>query len=357
MRLFSNMLTFNRIKDGEDGSTGPSLIYAGLWREDVTYIKDEVVNHYVHQVRNGKKEFYLLKKPQSLGDDPYLNNTQGSGDIWRRVEQHDLILARKIQADEIDVESLFSERIQTGNIDILEGATIAGELKGVSGTFKELYVLDNGGNKAGKITFGQDGSFTFTGSIFFNDSVRFDGNIYSQGKIIQQGKTLAGDLFVRGAFGYRQKAAIVVSGSTAKYYYEGYGDNNPSVIRYLKAAGSGDAARYEIPVYTSDGKADDGFVYNLIYFEPLSTHYKYEIIGTRIGGNPYPVTPNIGYEVTLANVDDSNNNIAVFINGAQKRWNGGAIGKLHFAGKSQKPNILDQVGGGWLLEYFQDNNW
>ena len=113
MRLFSNTLTFNRIKDGEDGKPGPSLVYAGAWREDVTYLKDDVINHYVHQVRNGKKEFYLLQSPQSLGDDPYLNNTQGSGDIWRRVEQHDLILARKIQADEIDTSNLVARHIRT----------------------------------------------------------------------------------------------------------------------------------------------------------------------------------------------------------------------------------------------------
>jgi len=357
MRLFSNTLTFNRIKDGEDGKPGPSLVYAGAWREDVTYLKDDVINHYVHQVRNGKKEFYLLQSPQSLGDDPYLNNTQGSGDIWRRVEQHDLILARKIQADEIDVESLFAERIQTGNIDILEGATISGELKGVSGTFKELYVLDNRGNKAGKLTFGQDGSFTFTGSAFFDDSVRFDGNIYSQGNIMQQGKTLVNDLIVRGAFGFGQKAAIVVSGSSAKYYYEGYGDNKPYLFRFLGVVGSGGAARYEIPIHTRDDREDNGYVYNLIYFDPVGTHYKYEIVGPRIGGNPYPTTPNIGYEVTLANVNDSNSNIAVFINGSEKRWNGGAIGKLHFIGNLQQPNALDKVGGGWLLEYFYDNNW
>ena len=113
MRLFSNTLTFNRIKDGEDGKPGPSLVYAGAWREDITYLKDDVINHYVHQVRNGKKEFYLLQSPQSLGDDPYLNNTQGSGDIWRRVEQHDLILARKIQADEIDTSNLVARHIRT----------------------------------------------------------------------------------------------------------------------------------------------------------------------------------------------------------------------------------------------------
>ena len=113
MRLFSNTLTFNRIKDGEDGKPGPSLVYAGAWREDITYLKDDVINHYVHQVRNGKKEFYLLQSPQSLGDDPYIDNTQGSGDIWRRVEQHDLILARKIQADEIDTRNLVARHIRT----------------------------------------------------------------------------------------------------------------------------------------------------------------------------------------------------------------------------------------------------
>ena len=122
MKALSKMISFTLVRDGEDGENGkdgkpgPSLVYAGAWKEDITYIKDDVINHYVHQVRNGNKEFYLLQTPQSLGDDPYLNNTQGSGNIWRRVEQHDLILARKIQADEIDVDSLVVRHVKTANI-------------------------------------------------------------------------------------------------------------------------------------------------------------------------------------------------------------------------------------------------
>lgn len=113
MRLFSNMLTFNRVKDGEDGKQGPMPVNAGQWSKDIEYIKDEFVQPYVWQIKNGKKLYYLLVAEKSKGDDPYTNNTQGNGDIWRYREEYDLFLARKIQADDIDVDNLVVRKLKS----------------------------------------------------------------------------------------------------------------------------------------------------------------------------------------------------------------------------------------------------
>lgn len=113
MRLFSNMLTFNRVRDGEDGKPGPMPVNAGQWSKDIEYIKDEFVQPYVWQIKNGKKLYYLLVAEKSKGDDPYTNNTQGNGDIWRYREEYDLFLARKIQADEIDVDNLVVRKLKS----------------------------------------------------------------------------------------------------------------------------------------------------------------------------------------------------------------------------------------------------
>ena len=115
MRLFSNMLTFNRVRDGEDGKQGPMPVNTGQWNKDVEYIKDEFIQPYVWQIKNGKKLYYLLVAERSLGDDPYTNNTQGNGDIWRYREEYDLFLARKIQADDIDVDNLVVRKVKTAN--------------------------------------------------------------------------------------------------------------------------------------------------------------------------------------------------------------------------------------------------
>ena len=115
MRLFSNMLTFNRVRDGEDGKQGPMPANYGSWIKDYEYIKDEFIQPYVWQMKNGKKFYYLLVAEKSLGDDPYTNNTQGNGDIWRYREEYDLFLARKIQADDIDVDNLVVRKVKTAN--------------------------------------------------------------------------------------------------------------------------------------------------------------------------------------------------------------------------------------------------
>ena len=70
------------------------IIEKGL--QDVEYIKDDYIQPYVWKYQGTKKMYYLLVADRSKGDDPYLNNTQGGGNIWRYNEKYDLLLARKI---------------------------------------------------------------------------------------------------------------------------------------------------------------------------------------------------------------------------------------------------------------------
>lgn len=141
MKILSKMISFNLIKDGEKGEPGPMPINAGQWNETVKYIKDEISVPYVWQLNssNSKREYYLLMKSTSLGDNPYINNTQGSGDIWRRVEKLDLILSRKIQADEIETANLVVKYLQTEKMGPrveIQGSTI--DIYGLASTFPNI---------------------------------------------------------------------------------------------------------------------------------------------------------------------------------------------------------------------------
>lgn len=100
-----------------EGKQGPMPINAGLYNSKTRYVRDEDFAPFVYKFKtNGQKEYYLLLAKESQGVDPLENNTHGSGDVWRRKEFHDLLLARKIRADEIDTENLTVKNLKT-NLD------------------------------------------------------------------------------------------------------------------------------------------------------------------------------------------------------------------------------------------------
>lgn len=122
---------------GDVGDSGPMPINAGQWNKDTTYIKDSNIQPYVWQMHDGEKFFYLLVADKSQGDDPYKNNTEGSGNIWRYNENYNLLLARKIRADEIDVSNLIVNKLQTS----MGGPRII-----ISGSEMHIYGLSNNPN-------------------------------------------------------------------------------------------------------------------------------------------------------------------------------------------------------------------
>lgn len=131
----------------------------GQWSKDIEYIKDEFVQPYVWQIKNGKKLYYLLVAEKSKGDDPYTNNTQGNGDIWRYREEYDLFLARKIQADEINTKNLVSTHVKTSE----KGPRIT-----LSGSEMKVYGLGEFPN----IIFGVDENGYAVMTYYSNDGVK-----------------------------------------------------------------------------------------------------------------------------------------------------------------------------------------
>ena len=93
----------------------PSLINYGEWDRYIDYKRTDSIQPYVFQTKEGVRQAYILIAENSLNDDPFLDNSQGSGRIWRRQEVLDLIVARKIQADDIDVDNLVVRKVKTAN--------------------------------------------------------------------------------------------------------------------------------------------------------------------------------------------------------------------------------------------------
>lgn len=92
MRLFSNMLTFNRVKDGEDGKQGAMLVPEGSWDENKTYLRDQ----YKTPIVEHEGLFYSLNKEgMTKGGlnpkDDYANN--GSKATWRLQESYEMVIA------------------------------------------------------------------------------------------------------------------------------------------------------------------------------------------------------------------------------------------------------------------------
>lgn len=91
----------------------PTLVNFGEWDKEITYKFTDYVQPYIFQTRNGKREAYMLVAKESRGDDPFLDNSQGNGRIWRRQQIMDLIVARKITAEDIDVDNLVVRKLKS----------------------------------------------------------------------------------------------------------------------------------------------------------------------------------------------------------------------------------------------------
>ena len=98
MRLFSNMLTFNRVRDGEDGKQGAMLVPEGSWDENKTYLRDQ----YKTPIVEHEGLFYSLNKEgMTKGGlnpkDDYANN--GSKATWRLQNSYEMVIVKAIIAD------------------------------------------------------------------------------------------------------------------------------------------------------------------------------------------------------------------------------------------------------------------
>lgn len=97
MRLFSNMLTFNRVRDGEDGKQGAMLVPEGSWDENKTYLRDQ----YKTPIVEHEGLFYSLNKEgMTKGGlnpkDDYAKN--GSKATWRLQESYEMVIVKALVA-------------------------------------------------------------------------------------------------------------------------------------------------------------------------------------------------------------------------------------------------------------------
>lgn len=121
------------------------------------------------------------------------------------------------------------------NVDTLEVT----KLKGATGTFKELQVIDNAGKIQGKISFNTEGSGDNVSSSFNIDFSKtwISGDLYQQGYNSEEDRSwrfYTSDLWCRGEFGHRVMTTIKVFANNDWNFYVhiyGYGSDN-NVDRY-----------------------------------------------------------------------------------------------------------------------------
>lgn len=112
-------------------------------------------------------------------------------------------------------------------------------LRGATGTFKELQGIDNAGNIQGKISFNTEGSGDKVSSSLNIDFLRtwISGDLYQQGYNYDESRSwrfYASDIWCRGEFGHRAMTTIKVFANNDWNFYVhiyGYGSDN-NVDRY-----------------------------------------------------------------------------------------------------------------------------
>lgn len=125
------------------------------------------------------------------------------------------------------------------NVDTLEVT----KLKGATGTFKELQVIDDAGNIKGKISFNTEGSGDNVSSSFNIDFPKtwISGDLYQQGYNSEEGRSwrfYTSDLWCRGEFGHRVMTTLELTlGYTENVYFHVYGYGTDTT--YHKYAQSG----------------------------------------------------------------------------------------------------------------------
>lgn len=189
------------------------------------------------------------------------------------------------------------------------------------------------------------------GSIGFNDSgitingtqLWIYGDMYSQGTTnSRSNRYYASDVWVRGAFGARQRTLLVVQGSYGYYYPNGY--DKASVYKAFESGkDSSGNTYYKIPCYGEEGDCA-GMPVDTIIFKTTAV-YNFNLLTA------------VTQKVNLINANDSLS-IYVYVTGARAEMPGGnvthCINVLNFMSPMPASNLL---GRGILFGGQQDNNW
>ena len=243
------------------------------------------------------------------------------------------LLDRIMEADTIQFED---GTIKTRKLQA-EAGTFSGVLKAVSGSFKSLSCLDADGNELGYISFGEEGTVDFWGFDLRHNQPFRSHNIFN-----------------RGALGAYSRTAIIVTGATAKYYYNGLENSDDFVTVTLTSKTTGGKPFYYIPLY---GTGEMGFNFgNQIAGMPV------DLVIIQVSGTTtmrYCFIAAVGKKFTVVNANNGNNNIYIYSNGTAVQLNGGTACEIMNIGYANMlpAQTYDTLGGGQMIISKNDNNW
>lgn len=246
--------------------------------------------------------------------------------------------------------TVLSDRVKEAETVIYEDGTVItkklealagifrGKLEAVEGTFKTLSCLDRDGNELGYITFGTEGTVDF---VNFN---------------LRHNKTFRGsNIFCRETFGSRSRTAVVITGTTGKYYYNGL-ENTTDYVSVTLQSGSDSNSNtfYYVPLYGTGTLANQ--------FGSEIAGMPVDLVIIKISGTTtrrYCFVAPTGKKFTVVNANDDNNNIYIYSNGTQVQLNGGTVCEMINIGYANMlpSQTSNTIGGGQMIISKNDNNW
>ena len=250
-------------------------------------------------------------------------SSSGSTDLLSRVMEAETIL--------FEDGTLKTRKLQA------EAGTFSGVLKAVSGSFKSLSCLDADGNELGYISFGTQGTVDFTGFDLRHDGT-FRGN----------------NIFCRGALGARSRTAVVITGTSGKYYYNGLENTSDYVTVSFTRGTTGGNPFYYVPLYGTGALANQ--------YGSQIAGMPVDLVIIQVSGTTtmrYCFSAPVGKKFTVVNANDDNNNIYIYSNGTAVQLNGGTACEIVNIGYA---NMLPSqtsatLGGGQMIISKNDNNW
>lgn len=329
----------------QDYEASINRLVAGTSDDDVAYLKKAfsdgetvisggVVMSEAVAVRNSEGEVEGMLN----GSENFEDGTHGKAIIISGIPAVSSsgstnLLDRIMEADTIQFED---GTIKTRKLQA-EAGTFSGVLKAVSGSFKSLSCLDADGNELGYISFGTQGTVDFTGF-----DLRHDGTFRSN------------NIFCRGTLGARSRTAVVITGTSGKYYYNGLENTSDFVMVTLTRGTTGGNPFYYVPLYgTGDLANQHG---SKIAGMPV------DLVIIQVSGTTtmrYCFTAPVGKKFTVVNANDDNNNIYIYSNGTAVQLNGGTACEMVNIGYANMlpAQTSSTLGGGQMIISKNDNNW
>lgn len=340
---------------GAKGDRGASLRGPQAWGDcatGYTFYSGATGERWVDVVLVGTN-YYVCKKTHAKSGSN-IPGTAGGNEYWQLGDKVELVATKILLATYALVKNLGVEAIDmkdaAGNVlfqamdgnvtcktGTFENVTISGELKGVTGSFKNLNCVNDSGQKVGGISFGSDGKMWL------------EGDLYNQGYNQAQGRSLrfyTSDVWCRGQFGADERNTLEVFGSYGYYYTKGMANSGTYVAFESVKTASGDTC-YKIPLYGTSGDYAGMPVDTVVFRNFYNQVQRYILVAAD------------SHRVLLVNANNNYNNIVVYSNGIAVTLNGGTVRE---AVQIKRDMLIpapssNYLGAGLLLGPVYDNDW